>query len=265
MPSAWNGGQRKSQPRTHFTQVCKTYSRAFGKTPAFSRRVRCCVCLVASLIGLWHADAESPLLIHPHHLDFNDTETQNVLDRINASLLNARSRDVARGGGSTAEALATQPGLEAAPDAAKTIFLSSLAIAPNAIIGLIAEEVSAYLCSPGRDVSRYGAGLLTSLEDDSWYLHRRTDGRWVYRDVKNVTSAIRDRAQIAMAGDGPKKEAQSRLREIFKAGAARDRGQGDGRASHIRSCWSSQRSKTSRTRWTPKRYCSQSPNLTRRA
>lgn len=182
--------------------------------------------------GLWHADAESPLLIHPHHLDFNDTETQNVLDRINASLLNARSRDVARGGGSTAEALATQPGLEAAPDAAKTIFLSSLAIAPNAIVGLIAEEVSAYLCAPGRDVSRYGAGLLTSIEDDSWYLHRRTDGRWVYRDVKNVTSAIRDRAQIAMAGDGPKKEAQSRLREIFKAGAARDRGQGDGRLAY---------------------------------
>jgi hypothetical protein len=104
--------------------------------------------------------------------------------------------------------------MEAAADAAKAVFLSSLAIAPNAIVGLIAEEVSAYLCAPGRDVSRYGAGLLTAIEDDSWYLHRRTDGRWVYRDVKNVTSAIRDRAQIAMAGDGPKKEAQARLRDI---------------------------------------------------
>ena len=214
--------------------------------------------------GLWHADTEFPLLIHPHHLDFNDTETQNVLDRINASLLNARSRDVARGGGATAEALATQPGLEAAPDAAKTIFLSSLAIAPNAIIGLIAEEVSAYLCSPGRDVSRYGAGLLTSLEDDSWYLHRRTDGRWVYRDVKNVTSAIRDRAQIAMAGDGPKKRPNPAFAKYSKQ-ALRVTVARATEGSHIRSCWSSQRSKTSRTRWTPKRYCSQSPSLTRRA
>jgi hypothetical protein len=182
--------------------------------------------------GLWKPEVQTPLLIHPHHLDLNDTETQNVLDRINASLLNARSRDVARGGGATAEALSKQPGMEAAADAAKAVFLSSLAIAPNAIVGLIAEEVSAYLCAPGRDVSRYGAGLLTAIEDDSWYLHRRTDGRWVYRDVKNVTSAIRDRAQIAMAGDGPKKEAQARLRDIFKPGAARDRGQGDGRLAY---------------------------------
>jgi hypothetical protein len=182
--------------------------------------------------GLWAAGAEGQMLIHPHHVDFNDTETQNVLDRINAALLNARSRDVARGGGATAEALSAQPGLEAAGNAAKAVFLSSLAIAPNAIVGLTAEEVSAYLCAPGQDVSRYGVGLLTAIEDDSWYLHRRTDGRWVYRDVKNVTSAIRDRAQIAMAGDGPRKEAQARLRDIFKPGAARDRGQGEGRLAY---------------------------------
>lgn len=181
---------------------------------------------------LWDpAYPDRPLLIHPHHLNFNDVETQNVLDRINPALLNARSRDVAKGGNATAEVLAGRPGLEAAADAAKTVFLSSLAIAPNAVLGLSAEEVAAYLCAPGRDVSRYGSGLLTALEDDSWYLHRRTDGRWVYRDVKNVVSAIRDRAQT-MTRDAQVKEVQGRLREIFKPGLAKERGQGEGRLAY---------------------------------
>ena len=43
----------------------------------------------------------------------------------------------------------------------------------------------------GRDVSRANVGLVTRLEEASWYLHRRTDGRWYYRNVKNVNSAIR--------------------------------------------------------------------------
>jgi len=181
---------------------------------------------------LWDSSCpDNPLLIHPHHLNFNDVETQNVLDRINPALLNARSRDVAKGGNATAEVLAGRPGLEAAADAAKTVFLSSLAIASNAVLGLSAEEVAAYLCAPGRDVSRYGSALLTALEDDSWYLHRRTDGRWVYRDVKNVVSAIRDRAQT-MTRDAQVKEVQGRLREIFKPGLAKERGQGEGRLAY---------------------------------
>jgi hypothetical protein len=61
--------------------------------------------------------------------------------------------------------------------------------------------------------------LLTALEDGSWYLHRRTDGRWYYSDVRNVNSAIKDRAET-MNEDARRKEVEAYLREVFKPGRA---------------------------------------------
>jgi len=63
-------------------------------------------------------------------------------------------------------------------------------------------------------VSRANVGLVTRLEEASWYLHRRTDGRWNYRNVKNVASAIRDRAEL-MLDDARRKEVETYLRETF--------------------------------------------------
>ena len=55
---------------------------------------------------------------------------------------------------------------------------------------------------------------MTRLEEASWYLHRRTDGRWHYRNVKNVASAIRDRAEM-MNDDARRKEVEAYLRKTF--------------------------------------------------
>jgi hypothetical protein len=165
---------------------------------------------------LWETKrAERTMLVHPHELDFADQDVAATLERINPSLSNARSRDVANlQQNSVAEALSRELGNEVAADAAKLLYLSSLAVGPNALQGLSPEEIAAYLCAPDRDVSSANSALVTRLEEGSWYLHRRTDGRWHYRNVKNVTSAIRDRAEI-MLDDARRKEVETYLRKSF--------------------------------------------------
>jgi hypothetical protein len=160
-----------------------------------------------------------------------------MLDRINPSLRNACARDVASRGMATAEALSKDVRDSTPADAAKLLYLSSLAIStnPNTLQGLTPEETAGYLCAPERDVSHVNASLLTQLEDASWYLHRRTDGRWYYRDVKNVNSAIKDRAGIIMTKpDAPRKEVEAYLRQVFRPGRAAERQAGVGRLAYQR-------------------------------
>ena len=165
---------------------------------------------------LWDSGAAKDVrLIHPHELDLADQDVASTLQRINPHLENARSRDVARmDDGAIAQNITRELADPTAADAAKLLYLASLAIGPNALQGMTPEEAAAYLCAPGRDVSSANVGLFTRLEEESWYLHRRTDGRWHYRDVKNVTSAIRERAEL-MNEDARRKEVENHLKSSF--------------------------------------------------
>jgi hypothetical protein len=102
------------------------------------------------------------MLIHLHALNFVDQDISTTLERINPALNNARARDVANvQHAAAAEALSTELG----NDAAKLLYLSSLAVGPNALKGHTPEEIAAYLCAPGRDFSSANVGLVTRLED----------------------------------------------------------------------------------------------------
>ena len=168
--------------------------------------------------GAWSGNpalANHALLLHPHMVDMTDADTASTFERVNPALNNARARDVATVDGSgVAQKISSDLANSTAADAAKLIFLSSLAVGPNVLRGLTPEEIGAYLTAPGRDVSSANAALMARLEEDSWYLHRRTDGRWYYSDVKNVTSAIRDRAE-RMLDDERRKEVERYLRASF--------------------------------------------------
>ena len=200
----------------------------FRENPGFQQTRETLRLARRMVAGIWGQPTAQSLLIHPHLVDFNDGDVETMLDRINPSLVNARAHDVAAGGKAIAEALAAKVGDATPADAAKVLYLSSLAVAVNALHGLTPEEVAAYLCAPGRDVSKANASLLTEVEDESWYLHRRTDGRWYYRDVKNVNSAIKDRAQT-LNDDARQMEVRAYLGEIFKPGRA---GAGKGRLAY---------------------------------
>ncbi|MCM8594871.1 DUF499 domain-containing protein [Accumulibacter sp.] len=207
----------------------------FRENPGFQQTRETLRLARRMVAGIWEDRGHELALIHPHDVDFNDRDVDTMLDRINPSLRNACARDVAARGTATAEALARKGGDPAPVDAARLLYLSSLAISanPNALHGLTPEEVAAYLCAPGRDVSRINAALLTQIEDASWYLHRRTDGRWYYRDVKNVNSAIKDRAQT-LNEDARRKEVEAYLRNVFKPGKANECQTGSGRLAYQR-------------------------------
>lgn len=194
--------------------------------------LRLCRRMVADL---WTTGgAKRAMLIHPHALALADPDVAATLERINPSLTNARSRDVADAQhNAIAEVLAREPGAEAAGDSAKMLYLASLAIGPNALQGLTPEEVAAYLCAPGRDISSANVELVAQLEEASWYLHRRTDGRWHYRNVKNVTSAIRDRAELMLV-DARRKEVEAYLRKTFDPDATTPQRAADRRTAYQR-------------------------------
>lgn len=209
----------------------------FRENPGFQQTRETLRLARRMVAAVWEDSARPHLLIHPHDIDFNDADVGTMLDRINPSLRNACARDVAARGTATAEALSDALGDTSATEAAKLLYLSSLAISPNpnTLQGLTPEETAGYLCAPGRDVARVNAGLMTQLEDSSWYLHRRTDGRWYYRNVKNVISAIKDRAGIIMTNpDAPRKEVEAYLRQVFRPGRAAERQAGAGRLAYQR-------------------------------
>jgi hypothetical protein len=209
----------------------------FRENPGFQQTRETLRLARRMVAAVWQGKWRPHLLIHPHDIDFNDADVGAMLDRINPSLRNACARDVASRGTATAEALSEAVRDSSPADAAKLLYLSSLTISPNpnTLQGLTSEETAGYLCAPGRDVSHVNAGLLTQLEDASWYLHRRTDGRWYYRDVKNVNSAIKDRAGIIiMNPDAPRKEVEAHLRQVFRPGKAGERQAGAGRLAYQR-------------------------------
>src|SRR5262245_6443845 len=74
---------------------------------------------------------------------------------------------------------------------------------------------------------------MVRLEEDSWYLHRRTDGRWHYRDVKNVASAIRDRAET-MHHNERIKEVANYLRKTFDAAGTAPQRQSEAKHAYQR-------------------------------
>ena len=167
----------------------------------------------------WGRDpSTAPLLLHPHEFDFDDPESVALLDGIHPKLPNARRRDVSDSGSATAEALSTTTNQPIYGEASRLVFFSSLATSVQAVNGLRDDEAGAYLAAPGRDVSTIGT-VLQTLADQSWYLHRRTDHRWHYKDVRNVGSMIRDRAND-MQDDLRLQELRARLSEFFAPQAA---------------------------------------------
>lgn len=123
----------------------------FRENPGFQQTremLRLCRRMVADL---WNTErAQEVMLVHPHEIAFADQDVAATLERINPSLNNARGRDVANvSRNAVAEALSRELRDGLASDAAKLLFLSSLAVGPNALQGLAPEEIAAYFMRAG--------------------------------------------------------------------------------------------------------------------
>lgn len=160
-------------------------------------------------------EAKASNLIAAHDLDFNDQETRAEIGQINNTLDNAIAHDIASEGSAVAEVMDTNLGCKDATDACKLLLMSSLANVPNAVLGLSIPELVAYLCEPGRDLSRLKSDVLEKLSTAAWYLHSTRDGKLFFKNVQNLIAKLEGLVKT-YAPEQAIKELRARLETLFK-------------------------------------------------
>lgn len=165
---------------------------------------------------LWNTGAAtSSYLIATHDLDLNDQETRAEISQINSTLENAIAHDIASDGSAIAEMMDVNLGTADTTDACKLLLIASLANVPNAVVGLSIPELIAYLCEPGRDVSRLKTDVLEKLATAAWYLHSTRDGKLYFRNVQNLIAKLESLVKT-YAPEQAVKELRDRLEGLFK-------------------------------------------------
>lgn len=192
------------------------YAR-FRENPGF-QQTRGLIRLMRIVVArLWQNDvAATRYLIAAHDIDFNDRDTRAEIGQINASLENAIAHDIADDGRAVAEVMDDNLGGHDTQDAARLLLMASLPNVPNAVVGLSIPELVAYLCAPGRDLSRLKSDVLEKLATAAWYLHSNRDGRLFFKNVQNLNAKLESLVK-AYAPEQAIKELRDRLNELFRA------------------------------------------------
>jgi len=191
------------------------YAR-FRENPGF-QQTRGLIRLMRIVVSrLWQTGvADRRYLINAYDLDFNDQETLSELAQINSSLENAVAHDIASQGSAIAETMDANLGSTDTQDAARLLFMASLANVPNAVLGLSLPELIAYLAEPGRDVSRLKDDVLAKYSTAAWYLHSTRDGKLFYRNVQNLNAKLESLVK-AYNPEQAVRELRERLQEVFQ-------------------------------------------------
>lgn len=173
---------------------------------------------------MWESGrADASHLIHPYDLDLNDAETLNEVEVINPKLSNAIAHDISAGGASVAEQLDAERGkaITDARDAGTLFLVASLAAVSGSTLGLHLGEAVAFLCAPGRDVSKLKKDVIGVFSTRAWYLHSDRDGRLFFKDVQNVVAKLRTTAE-SYTREISLKELRGFLEGSFKPTLKRD-------------------------------------------
>jgi hypothetical protein len=166
------------------------------------------------LRSVWNREANDVFLIGTQHLDLNDAEVRDEIQRVNSALLPAVVNDIADHGNARAEEIDADLGSDAATQVAKLLLSASLSRAVGAHTGLTQAEVIEYLAAPYRKADEFLAGL-DRLRDRAWYLHREAEA-FYFKETENLGRRIeRDAKQIP----APKLEQAliNRLTGLFQA------------------------------------------------
>ncbi|MFB1488421.1 MULTISPECIES: anti-phage-associated DUF499 domain-containing protein [unclassified Thiocapsa] len=166
------------------------------------------------LRSVWNRDANDVFLIGTQHLDLNDTQVRDEIQRVNPALLPAVVNDIADHGNARAEEIDGDLGSDAAGQVAKLLLSASLSRAVGAHTGLTQAEIIEYLAAPNRKADEFLAGL-ERLRDRAWYLHREGEA-FYFKETENLGRRIeRDARQIPL----PKLEQAliNRLEGLFQA------------------------------------------------
>lgn len=132
-------------------------------------------------------------LIGTQHLNLNDAQVKDEIERIAPKLMPAVTRDIADGGNAISERVDAELAGDAAQQLMALLLASSLSRAVGGRIGLSDSELIEFLAGPQRKPDEF-LQALQRLKDAAWYLHRE-DQRYFIKETENLSRQIERNAK----------------------------------------------------------------------
>ena len=140
-------------------------------------------------------DADDVYLIGTQHLNLNDDQVKDEIERIAPKLMPAVTRDIADKGNAIAEHIDDELASDAAQQVMTLLLASSLSRAVGGRIGLTESELIEFLAAPQRKPDEF-LQALQRLRESAWYLHRE-EQRFFIKETENLSRQIeRDAKQV---------------------------------------------------------------------
>ncbi len=132
-------------------------------------------------------------LIGTQHLDLNEDQIKDEIERIAPKLMPAVTRDIADKGYAIAETIDNEQDSDAARQVMTLLLASSLSRAVGGRIGLTDSEIIEYLAAPNRKAEEF-LEAIQSLREKAWYLHRE-EQRLFVKETENLSRQIERNAK----------------------------------------------------------------------
>lgn len=132
-------------------------------------------------------------LIGTQHLDLNDDQVKDEIERIAPKLTPAITRDIADSGNAIAEHVDDELGGDSAQQVMTLLLASSLSRAVGGRIGLSESELIEFLAAPQRKPDEF-LQALQRLRESAWYLHRE-EQRFFIKETENLSRQIERNAK----------------------------------------------------------------------
>lgn len=142
-----------------------------------------------------HREADDVFLIGTQHLDLNDNQVKDEIDRIAPKLSPAITRDIADNGNAISETIDGDLDSDAARQVNTLLLASSLSRAVGGRIGLTESEIIEFLAAPNRKPDEFMEAL-QRLREQAWYLHRE-EQRYFVKETENLSRQIERNAKDA--------------------------------------------------------------------
>src|SRR5690606_11648739 len=138
-------------------------------------------------------ETEDVFLVGTQHLNLNDAQVKDEIERIAPNLLPAVAHDIADGGSAVAEQIDAELGGDAAQQVMTLLLTSSLSRAVGGRIGLSESELIEFLAAPQRKPDEF-LQALQRLRESAWYLHRE-ERRFFIKETENLSRQIERNAR----------------------------------------------------------------------
>lgn len=138
-------------------------------------------------------EADDIFLIGTQHLNLNDDQVKDEIDRIAPKLMPAVTRDIADKGNAIAERIDDDLASDAAQQVMTLLLASSLSRAVGGRIGLSESELIEFLAAPQRKPDEF-LQALQRLRESAWYLHRE-EKRLFIKETENLSRQIERNAK----------------------------------------------------------------------